>query len=466
MEDTQLERALEFVTANRDRFLDDLFELLSQPSISTTDTGIDACLRLITDVLSQYGCTSSHIIETDGHPSIIAHWHPDETSSLSRPTILMYGHYDVQPASADEWTTPPFEPVLREGPDGKPRIYARGAGDNKGQWFTHLCAILAYLETGTPPVNVTLLLEGEEESGSPNIEQVVQQASDLLAADVFYMADGPIDPSNRPHVFLGSRGMVYLQVDIRGPDRDLHSGNFGGPVPNPAWEAVHLLSSMRDTNGWVNIDGFYADVRDVTMADRGRLNEIPFDSEAVKQDLGIRKFAAGPGESYWEKLMYHPTLNVAGLTSGYGGEGKKTIIPSTAQIKIDMRLVPNQDPDTIFQQFTDHVNEHCSNAVTVDVSRLSSTAAHQTPVDSEFTEPILRGVQLGWGVEPILKPSLGASGPDDVFARALDLPCFIVPYANSDENNHSPDENLSVRCFENGVKTTVHVLDQLSKMSD
>lgn len=450
----------DYVAEQFDGFLDDLFTLLEQPSISATGEGVAECTALAKRLCREYGFDGVETVETDGQPAVIAHADAD-TDTDERPTVLIYGHYDVQPVDPEKWTSPPFEPTVREGPDGRERIYARGAGDNKGQWFAHLCAVRALRETTGLPVNVTLLLEGEEESGSPHLDRVVSDHAAALAADLTYVADGPVDASGRPHVLMGARGLLYVQLDATGPNRDLHSGNYGGPVPNPAWELTRILSSMKDEDGRVTIDGFYDDVRPLTDLDREALAAMPFDAEAVRADLDVGGFADGPGDSYLEKLLYYPTLNVAGFTSGYGGEGTKTIIPSTATLKMDMRLVADQDPDDVYETFRSHVEAHASGTVDVAVSMLGTMSPQRTPLDHPVREPVLDAVAEGWDADPILKPTLGGSLPTATFARHLETPVVVVPYANSDEDNHSPDENLALDCFENGVRTTAALLDRL-----
>lgn len=455
-----VENPEDYIDSTFDDFLDDLFVLLEQPSISATGEGVAECTDLAEQLCQEYGFDKIRVVETDGQPAIIAH--AKANSDLNdRPTVLLYGHYDVQPVDPSKWSSPPFEPTIREGPDGRERIYARGAGDNKGQWFAHLCAVRALRNTSGLPVNVTLLLEGEEESGSPHLDNIVKKHVDELAANLTYVADGPIDVSGRPHVLMGARGMLYVQLEGTGPNRDLHSGNYGGPVPNPAWELNRILSSMKDNTGRITIDGFYEDVRPITELDREVLDKMPFDADAVKGDLEINEFADGPGDSYLENLLYYPTLNIAGFTSGYSGEGTKTIIPSTAQVKLDMRLVADQDPRDIYERFCRHVEEYTSETVNVEVSKLGTMAPQRTQLDHPIRELILDAVAEGWPADPILKPTLGGSLPTATFAHRLNTPVIIVPYANSDENNHSPDENLALDCFKNGIQTTVSLLQQL-----
>jgi acetylornithine deacetylase/succinyl-diaminopimelate desuccinylase-like protein len=455
--------ATEYVESKFDGFINDLFDLLAQPSISATSEGISECIDLVEQLCRDYGFDTVEIIETPGQPSVIAHAYVGGDPDNEAPTILIYGHYDVQPVTPQEWTTPPFRPTIREGPDGDERIYARGAGDNKGQWFAHLCAVHALRETDGLPTNVTLLLEGEEESGSPNLEHIVRERNDELTADLTYVADGPIDPSGRPHILMGARGMCYVEVNARGANRDLHSGNYGGPIPNPAWELVRIFDSMKDEDGRITIEGFYDDIRPIKELDRDTLDAIPFDSDAVRKELRVDDFATGAGENYLEKLLYFPTLNIAGFTSGYGGEGMKTIIPSKAQAKLDMRLVADQDPNDVFEKFKNHVESHASKTVDLSVEKLGTMRPQRTPLDHPIREPILAAVATGWSTDPILKPTLGGSLPTAVFADQLDIPCVTVPYANSDENNHSPDENLSLACFRNGILTTTELLRRLAE---
>lgn len=454
--------AREFVDDHEAEQLDDLFELLSQPSISATGEGVADCVDLVQELCLEYGFDDVVRVETPGQPAVIARAEADRTAvDGEAPTTFVYGHYDVQPADPDEWTTPPFDPTIREGPDGRERIYARGAGDNKGQWFAHLCAVRALRETTGLPTNVTLLLEGEEESGSPNLDSVVREYADVLGdADLAYVADGPIDESGRPHVLMGARGMQYVQVDVTGPNRDLHSGNYGGPVPNPAWELVRIVASLKDETGRVAIDGFYDDVRPIEARDREALAAMPFDEAAIKADLGIERFADGPGESYLEKLLYYPTCNICGFSSGYGGEGSKTVLPSTATLKMDMRLVADQDPEAIYEAFEAHVHEHATGVCDVSVTKMGQMYPQRTPLDHPVREPVMDAVGAAWPTEPILKPTLGGSLPTAVFERELELPCVTVPYANEDENNHSPDENLALDCFRSGVLTSVELFDR------
>jgi acetylornithine deacetylase/succinyl-diaminopimelate desuccinylase-like protein len=449
-----------YVENHEEEFLDDLRSLLAQPSISATGEGIDRCVRQVRRLCLEYGFDEAEIVETPGNPAVIAHAFADADTDGS--TALLYGHYDVQPATASEWRSPPFDPTVRDGPDGEPRLYARGAGDNKGQWFAHLCAVRALRETGGLPTDVTLVIEGGEESGSEHLAWLVEERREALGSDVAVVADGPIDESGRPHVLLGSRGLLYVDIEAEGANRDLHSGNFGGPVPNPATAVVELLASLRE-DGRITLEGFYDDVRPLTDRDREVLAAIPFDETAAKADLGLSAFATDPDESYTERLLCRPNLNVAGLDAGYGGEGMKTVLPSKARAKIDFRLVADQDPDAVFDALRERVEADAPAGIDVELDRVAAMAPQRTPADSPVVEPTMRAVREGWDAEPILKPSLGGSVPTYVFADALDVPCLVVPYANADENNHAPDENIALSCFRAGIKTTVALLGELSE---
>ena len=469
--DDRIAKMDQYVDDELETFLEDLTALLAQPSISATGEGVEECTSMVEQLCHNYGFDETELVETPGQPAIVAHAFTDRDQgsavdeATDVPHVLIYGHYDVQPVTPDEWTTPPFDPTRRSGPDGRERIYARGAGDNKGQWFAHLCALRAWREQSTLPLNITLLLEGEEESGSPHLDAVVERLADEgLDPDVAYVADGPVDASGNPHVLMGARGMLYVELNAQGPNRDLHSGNYGGPVPNPAWELVRILASMKDANGRVSIDGFYDEVRPIDELDKETLDNMPFDADAVMRDLGIESFADGPGESYLEALLYYPTLNIAGFASGYGGEGTKTIIPSTAQLKMDMRLVADQNPEEIYDRFRRHVQSHRSGTVDLEVSQLGAMHPQRTPLDHPVRDPIMNAAAGGWDSDPILKPTLGGSLPTAAFTRIFGVPAVTVPYANSDENNHSPDENLAVDCFRNGIRTTIRLLNNLATM--
>jgi acetylornithine deacetylase/succinyl-diaminopimelate desuccinylase-like protein len=342
-----------YIDGEFDSFLADLQRLVDQPSISGTGEGIGECARLEQSLCLEYGFDTADIVETSGHPAVLARAYVDNDPENDAPTVLVYGHYDVQPVDPEQWESPPFDSEIRVE-DGQELFYGRGTVDNKGQHFAYLCAVRTLRDTTGLPVNVTLLLDGEEERGSPNLLDAVEAREADLAADLSLNSDGPVDDSGRPTVVFGNRGILVVQLDVKGPDGDLHSGHYGGAVPSPVWELTRLLGTMRDEHGRIAIDGFYDDVRGVGEADRELLDPLEPDPDELLESLGVDGFQGGPGETFLEKTLYYPSLNVNGIRGGHGEAGFKTIVPNDASATIDMRLVPDQEPDDIYEQFAAH----------------------------------------------------------------------------------------------------------------
>lgn len=425
----------------------DLFELLAQPGISTTGEGMPECVDLLQSMLEKSAFDRVERLETSRYPLLYAERIADE----SAPTVTFYGHYDVQPpGSDDDWVTPAFEPTIRDG-----SIYARGAGDNKGQFLTHVFA-LDTLSRGEEDikVNVKLLIEGGEESGSLGlIEYLREDPAEITDSDLIYVADGPMHASRRPTLIYGNRGIISYQLDLETADSDLHSGNFGGPAPNAANQLIAVIASMFDGNE-ITINGFHEDV-EISAEDRAMVAEIPIDENALKSDLGIDEFTTK--NNYYEQLLLEPTLTVSGLSSGYEDEGKKTIIPHRATAKLDSRLVPNQDPDRVLERISEHIQRINPR---VEVTKLSSFPPMKTPLDTPAAAPLLAALEATWDVEPVEMPLLGGSLPAAHFRSELDVDVLVVPYANPDQGNHSPNEHLDLDCFQNGIETTVRFLQK------
>jgi acetylornithine deacetylase/succinyl-diaminopimelate desuccinylase-like protein len=378
--------------------------------------------------------------------------------SPEKPTILLYGHYDVQPPDPLElWESPPFEPTVRNG-----RIYARGIGDNKGQHFAQLLAIESHLAVhGELPCNIIFLLEGEEEIGSPHIAEFVREHADKLKADLVVTSDGPLHESGLPVVTFGVRGVAGFELRARTASRDVHSGNFGGVVPNAIWKLVHLLSTMKNPEGEITIEGLVDPVTPATNLEREAISNLPLDLDAVKAELGLVELDAPKERGYYDRLMLHPTLTVNGFHGGYSGPGMKTVLPCEAFVKCDIRLVEPLTPDYVFEKVAAHVRRY---APDVEFIPLNGMLPSKTPMDSPYAEPIRRAVVAARGVEPLLYPTVGGSLPDYVFTKILGLPAFVVPYANADEANHAPNENLKIECFIDGIKTGAALLAELGKM--
>lgn len=444
-----------YVDAHFEAFLDDLRTLVAQPSVSATGEGIEECASLLERLCLEYGFDSAEQVETSGHPAVLAHAYAADPDDA--PTVLVYGHYDVQPVEPGEWTTPPFEPEVRER-DGRQMLYGRGSVDNKGQHFAYLAAVKTLRETTGLPVNVTLLLDGEEESGSPNLVDAVAAREDALAADVSINSDGPVDESGRPTVVLGNRGILVVELAVSGPAGDLHSGHYGGAVPSPAWALLDLLETMRE-DGRVAIDGFYDDIRPMTDADRDLLAGVEPDLGELLRELDVGGLADGPGETFGEKTLFYPTLNVNGLASGHTGDGFKTILPATASATVDMRLVVDQSPDDVYERVVDHVERHADGRVRTEVERLGSMDPTRTPVETPYLGPVVTAVTEGWGTEPVVAPASGGSAPYALFTNRLGLPHLSVPYGQRNNNQHSPDEHFALDHFERGIRTSARMLD-------
>jgi acetylornithine deacetylase/succinyl-diaminopimelate desuccinylase-like protein len=438
--------------ANQERDLADLLRLIAQPSISAQGIGIAECCAIEEELLRSAGLTI-RIIETPRQPMVYGEW----SGAPSKPTVLFYGHYDVQPADPLElWTSPPFEPTIRDG-----RIYARGIADNKAQHFSHIAAIRAWLEaTGSLPVNVKVLLEGEEEIGSPNLDSTVLANRDLLTADLVYTSDGPVTDDRFPEIAFSVRGMLYIELHATGPNRDLHSGHWGGVSPNPIWELVRLLNTMLDANNQVTIDGFYDKVRQPTPAARAAMEALPFDVGEAIGRIGLTGMVPPDDLPYADRIMARPTLNIAGISGGYSGPGSKTIIPSTAFVKIDMRLVPDQTPEEIWEKVSRHVATH---APDVEIRRLDGgMLPSYTPVEHPLAEVVRGAVEAGFGKRPIDIPLVGGSLPDATWTKTLGLPSFLVPYGAPEQANHSPNESYRIERLWQGIATSATLLALLA----
>jgi acetylornithine deacetylase/succinyl-diaminopimelate desuccinylase-like protein len=450
--DQQLDMVLAACREREQGDLADLMRLVAQPSISAQNIGVRECADQFVALLQDAGF-AARLMPTPAHPVIFAEW----LGAPGRPTVLIYGHYDVQPPDPlNEWLSPPFEPTIRDG-----KLFGRGAGDNKGQIFAQIAAARAWLGVaGTLPVNVKFLIEGEEETGSPHLSSFVREHRDLLAADLVYTSDGPVHDNAYPQVVYGVRGLLYVELRARGASHDLHSGNWGGIAPNPAWDLVQILGTMRDAIGRVTIAGFHDDVRPPTPAVEAAMADFPLDQQAALATVGLDRLPPPSDLGYFERLMTNPTLNIAGFCSGYGGPGSKTIIPAAATVKMDMRLVPDQRADDIFAKFQAHVTQH---APDVEVLRLGSMEPSFTPLEHPYASVVRQAVATGFGAPPVDVPLLGGSLPDAVFTQTLGLPSFLVPYANADERNHAPNENIEVARFFAGIRTAASLFAYLAE---
>jgi len=439
---------------NRAAFLDRLIAYLKHPSISAENIGIDEVGALLVEMLTEIGL-ETRLVPTDGHPMVVARWE----KAPGKPTVLLYGHYDVQPPDPlDKWVSPPFEPAIRDG-----RLYARGVGDNKGQHFAQILAIESHLKVhGVLPCNVILLLEGEEEIGSPHIAGFVRANTHLLKADLAITADGPRHASGAPTIKFGSRGVVSFELRCKHASRDVHSGNYGGVVPNPIWTLVHLLGTMKNAAGEITIDGLHDDVLPPSPEELAAIERLPLDVEAVKASLGLARLDAPAEMPFYDRLCFRPTLTINGFHGGYGGPGSKTVLPNEAFVKCDIRLVEAQDPEDILRKVAAHVAKHAPEVEFVSVEM--GMQPSKTPIASPYTAPLRRAFVAAQGEEPLLIPAGFGSLPGYVFTKILRIPAFVTPYANPDEANHAPNENMTLDCFHSGVRTGAALLHELGAL--
>lgn len=448
-----LAAVFEHIETHRASSLERLIDYCRHPSISAENIGIAEVAALLVEMLTEIGLETA-LVPTEGHPMVVARW----DKAPGRPTVLLYGHYDVQPPDPlDKWLSPPFEPTIRDG-----RLYARGVGDNKGQHFAQILAIEAHLKVhGTLPCNVILLLEGEEEIGSPHIAGFVRANKAMLQADLAVTADGPRHASGAAAIKFGSRGVVSFELRCRHASRDVHSGNFGGVVPNPIWTLVHLLASMKNADGEITIAGLHDDIEAPAPEELAAIERLPLDLEAIGRSLGLQRLDAPLDRPFYERLCFRPTLTINGFHGGYGGPGSKTVLPNEAMVKCDIRLVEAQDPEDILRKVAAHVALHAP-----EVEFVAEGAGMQpskTPIASPFTAPLRRAFVAAQGQEPLLIPAGFGSLPGYVFTKILGIPAFVTPYANPDEANHAPNENLTLSCFHDGIRTGAALLHELGQ---
>jgi acetylornithine deacetylase/succinyl-diaminopimelate desuccinylase-like protein len=451
---------IDFINTNRDRYIDELKQYLAIPSISALPEhkgDLLRCAEYTKEELQRVGLENVRLIETPGNPVVYADWLHAEGA----PTILFYGHYDVQPVDPVElWESPPFEATVREG-----ELYARGAVDDKGQIFMHFKAIEAHMKQhGRLPLNIKVILEGEEEVGSANLDNFVRQNKDLLSADVVVISDSPMFERGVPSICYGLRGLIYYQIDVRGTKSDLHSGSFGGAVANPAFALASLLAQMKDRSGRIKITGFYDDVVALTDEERAEWKRLPFNETKYRKELGAPKLFGETGYTTLERVWARPTFEVNGLLSGFTGEGAKTVIPAVAMAKVSMRLVPNQDPDKIAQVFEAYVKKVAPKTVEVKLTRMHGGKPWMAAFDNKFVQAAGRAIEQGFGQKPVFNREGGSIPVVSTFQEVLGLPSVLFGVGLPDENSHAPNEKLDLTNFHNGIISSAILYDEISKL--
>ncbi|MDB4297712.1 dipeptidase [Flavobacteriaceae bacterium] len=444
----------QYIKEHKNRFLNELVELLKIPSISVDPNyqdDIKKTAKAIANDFNKIGCENIQIIPTNGNPVVYA----DKIIDAKLPTILVYGHYDVQPVDPIElWDAPPFEPVVKTTeihPEGA--IFARGACDDKGQMFMHVKAIEFLIANNQLPCNVKVIIEGEEEIGSPNLEAFIKENKALLKNDVIIISDTGMISNTQPSITTGLRGLSYLEIEVTGPNRDLHSGFYGGAVANPINVLSKMIAQLHDKNNKVTIPGFYDDAYVPTDIERKAMAEAPFDLEAYKKALAIEEIHGEEGFSTLERATVRPTLDVNGIWGGYTGEGAKTVLPSKAFAKISMRLVPGQDPDTITKLFVKYFESLAPKSVKVKVTPHHGGKAYRTPMDSIGYKAAHKAYATTFTNKPIPQPSGGSIPIVALFEEVLESNTILMGFGLNSDAIHSPNEHFGLFNFYKGIET-------------
>ncbi len=438
----------QYIQQHKDRFLSELLELLRIPSVSADSkykTDVRLAAEFICEKLKSAGADLAEINETAGHPIVYG----EKIIDKSLPTILVYGHYDVQPADPlNLWDSPPFEPVIKDE-----KIYARGACDDKGQVYMHIKAFETMMATDSLPCNVKFMIEGEEEVGSDNLGTFVKSNKEKLKADVILISDTAIVANDIPSIDVGLRGLSYLEVEVTGANRDLHSGVYGGAVANPINVLSKMIASLHDENNHITIPNFYDDVLELSPAERAAMALTPFDLEAYQEDLAINDVRGETGYSTIERASIRPTLDVNGIWGGYIGEGAKTVLPSKASAKISMRLVPNQQSDKMTAMFTKHFESIAPAGVTVKVRTHHGGEPYITPTDSKEYRAAERAMEESFGKKPVPTRGGGSIPIVALFEKELGLKTVLMGFGLDTDAIHSPNEHFGLFNFYKGIET-------------
>jgi acetylornithine deacetylase/succinyl-diaminopimelate desuccinylase-like protein len=448
-----------FLDGNKSCRMEQLFEFLKFPSVSAKSEykgDVQACAEWLAKHMTGIGIETK-IMPTKGHPVVYG----SKAYPANKLTVLYYGHYDVQPPEPLElWKTSPFDPIIENG-----YLIARGAADDKGQLFTHLKAIEAYLANGIDlPVNVKFLLEGEEESGSENLEKFIKDNAKLLAADIVVISDTAQFARNLPAVTYGLRGLAFVEVKIIGPDRDLHSGSFGGAIPNPINTLAKIVGKLHDDKGRVAIPGFYKDVKPVSAWEKKQFKRLPFKKTEFLAKTGAKGLFGDETYTVLERIWSRPTLDLNGITGGYQGEGGKTIIPSWASCKITMRLVPNQNPEDICNKAEKFIKKICPKYATCEVIKHGGSKGVVVPTDGPWLDAAGRAIKTGFGVAPVFMKEGGSIPVVGTFKQILGIDTLLLGWAQNDDNTHSPNERIAVDDFERGCYSSLALIEELAKV--
>ncbi len=453
-----MQEVIDYIKQNKENYIEELKKFLSIPSVSTLPENkgdIAKCAKFVSDKLKNAGMNRVEIFQTEGHPLVYGEW----LGAPGKPTVLIYGHYDVQPVDPiDLWESPPFEPVVKDG-----KIFARGATDDKGQMYMHIKSVEAFFKTvGSLPLNVKFLIEGEEEVGSDNLEPFIKNHTDMLKCDSVLISDTALFAKGVPTLTYGLRGLAYLEVEVIGPDRDLHSGSFGGAVPNPINVLAGMIAKLHDKNGKINIPGFYEDVVKLTKTERENFAALKFSEKKFAKEIGLSDVMGEKGFTTLERLWARPTLDCNGIIGGFTGQGAKTVIPSKATAKISMRLVPNQDPKKIAKLFVKHIKSLAPKSVKVKVTDLHGGNPVLTPLNDKSTKAAAEAMKKAFGKKTVFMREGGSIPIVSVFAKKLKASVVLMGMGLNSENLHSPNEHFDLNHFQLGIMSSAYFIKEYS----
>jgi acetylornithine deacetylase/succinyl-diaminopimelate desuccinylase-like protein len=456
-----VEKVKNYILENQDRYIEELKDFLRIPSISAgteNKKDIQQCASFVADKLTAAGLSRVEIFQTEGHPIVYGEW----LGAPGKPTVLVYGHYDVQPVDPVElWNNPPFEPVVKDG-----KIWARGATDDKGQLFIHVKSVEAFFKSnGSLPLNVKFLIEGEEEIGSESLSAFLKQNKDMLKCDAVLISDTSLYAPGVPSLTYGLRGLCYMEVEVTGPDRDLHSGSFGGAVANPINILASMIAQLQDKKGKIKIPGFYDDVQTLTKKEKESFKNLKFSEKAYAKDLKVAELKGEEGYTTLERLWARPTLDCNGIWGGFQAAGAKTVIPSKAGAKISMRLVPNQDPKKIAKLFTTYFKQLAPKSVKVNVKALHGGYPVVVPLEHKVIVAASQAMEKAFGKKTVFMRE-GGSIPIVVdFVKNLKAPAVLMGFGLDSENLHSPNEHFDLNHFRLGILSSSYFLEELSQKS-
>lgn len=454
-----MEKVINYISENNDRYIEELKDFLRIPSISALPENkgdMNKCADFVAGKLKDAGMNRVQVYQTEGHPIVYGEW----LGAPGKPTVLIYGHYDVQPVDPIElWTNPPFEPVIKDG-----QIWARGATDDKGQLFVHIKSVEAFFKAnGSLPLNVKFLIEGEEEVGSESLGGFLSQNKDMLKSDVVMISDTSLYAKGVPTITYGLRGLCYMEVEVTGPNKDLHSGSFGGAVANPINVLAGMIAKLHDKNGKITIPDFYKDVMALTKKERESFKKLKFSEKQYAKELGVAELMGEKGFTTLERLWARPTLDCNGIIGGFTGSGAKTVIPSKASAKISMRLVPNQDPNKVARMFTKYFKSLAPKGVKVAVKSLHGGYPVVVPLEHKATVSGAKAMERAFGKKTVFMRE-GGSIPIVVdFVKILKAPAVLMGLGLDSENLHSPDEHFDLNHFHKGIESSAYFIDEFSK---